>query len=221
MDTDIYISEGIRIEGENDIMKKWKKLLSLLFCAMMLFLVQSQTVSATGTEASAPTDLDCRGTSVSGSGSWGSYDWNSDTRTLTLSNITITGTVTLPDGNDGAVTVVTDGASQIGGISITTSGGKNSVITVNGKLAVREEVLPSAAISCSQLTIGSTGVLNISGEEGVQVNSSDAPAFKIAYGGRFSANCSAYSVEIYSSSSEVPDSAIDIPEGYLPQGYAI
>ncbi len=91
------------------------------------------------------------------------------------------------------------------GINIGTSGGINSLVTVNGKLTASN--YNGAAISCGKVVIGSTGELKVSGKQGVRVNgmnpSGDAAdytgIFTVENGGKFIANCTDYNVMAFTS----------------------
>ena len=124
------------------------------------------------------------------------------------------------------LTLERDGALNAGEINIGASGNTDSIITVKGKLTVKGK-----GIRCGQMVIDATGVLNVSGEQGVAVfgvsGSSGTEyqgAFQIAKGGTFTANCTDYNVMVLAR--ETIDEAkaktyLVLPENYLPKGYAI
>ena len=126
------------------------------------------------------------------------------------------------------LTVERDAALNAGAINIGASGNKDSIITVKGKLTVKG----SQGVSCGQMVIGATGVVNISGERGVMVAgmnpngvSDFKDAFKIENGGSFSANCTAYNVMVFTGSKEMTEeeakTCLVLPDNYLPEGYSI
>ena len=125
------------------------------------------------------------------------------------------------------LTLERDGALNAGEINIGAAGNKDSIITVNGKLTVKG----SEGIRCGQMVIGATGVLNVSGEQGVAVfgvnGSSDRyqGAFQIAKGGTFTANCTDYNVMVLTQGITMDEAKaktyLVLPENYLPEGYSI
>ena len=135
-------------------------------------------------------------------------------------------TVKQMSGMNIRLTVEQDAALNAGEINIGGSGNADSVITVKGKLTVKGK-----GIRCGQMVIDATGVLNVSGEQGVAVfgvsGSSGTEyqgAFQIAKGGTFTANCTDYNVMVLAR--ETIDEAkaktyLVLPENYLPKGYAI
>ena len=125
------------------------------------------------------------------------------------------------------LTLERDGALNAGEINIGAAGNKDSIITVNGKLTVKG----SEGIRCGQMVIGATGVLNVSGEQGVAVfgvnGSSDRyqGAFQIAKGGTFTANCTDYNVMVLTQGITMDEAkaktCLVLPDNYLPEGYSI
>ena len=128
------------------------------------------------------------------------------------------------------LTLERDGALNAGEINIGAVGNKDSIITVNGKLTVKGSE-GSEGIRCGQMVIGATGVLNVSGEQGVAVfgvnGSSDRyqGAFQIAKGGTFTANCTDYNVMVLTQGITMDEAKaktyLVLPENYLPEGYSI
>ncbi|MBU5433934.1 hypothetical protein, partial [Intestinimonas sp. MSJ-38] len=124
------------------------------------------------------------------------------------------------------LTVEQDGALNAGEINIGSSGNADSIITVKGKLTVKGK-----GIRCGQMVIGATGVLNVSGEQGVAVfgvnGSSDRyqGAFQIAKGGTFTANCTDYNVMVLTQGIPMDEAKaktyLVLPENYLPEGHSI
>ena len=124
------------------------------------------------------------------------------------------------------LTVEQDGALNAEEINIGPSGNADSIITVKGKLTVKGK-----GIRCGQMVIDATGVLNVSGEQGVAVfgvnSSSDRyqGAFQIAKGGTFTANCTDYNVMVLTRGITMDEAKaktyLVLPENYLPNGYAI
>ena len=201
------------------------------------------------------------------------YHWNNDTKTLFLNEVTIDGTITLPDDN---VTIETTGSCYVGGLSagnnpieahlifsgtgdltveeqinicggdniaitvkkdahltanggINTgaSGGVSSVITVYGALTSKGNSQDNA-ITAGKVIVGSGGVLDISGENGLslrgmnQGGSTDfTGVFTVEKGGAFFADCDNFNVEVPAPGSGFPagsnpENAFNIPENYLP-----
>lgn len=118
------------------------------------------------------------------------------------------------------------GALNAGEINIGAAGSVDSIITVKGKLTVKGK-----GIRCGQMVIDATGVLNVSGEQGVAVfgvnGSSDRyqGAFQIAKGGTFTANCTDYNVMVLTQGITMDEAKakayLVLPENYLPEGYSI
>lgn len=128
------------------------------------------------------------------------------------------------------LTLERDGALNAGEINIGAAGNKDSIIIVNGKLTVKGSE-GSEGIRCGQMVIGATGVLNVSGEQGVAVfgvnGSSDRyqGAFQIAKGGTFTANCTDYNVMVLTQGITMDEAkaktCLVLPDNYLPEGYSI
>ena len=130
------------------------------------------------------------------------------------------------------LTVEQGAALNAEGISIGASGGKDSIITVNGKLTVKGK-----GILCGKMVIGATGAVSVSGECGVKVggvtvvnndmttDTSFKDAFKIENGGTFSANCTDYNVMVFTEGTEIDEAKaktyLVLPENYLPEDYSI
>ena len=124
------------------------------------------------------------------------------------------------------LTLERDGALNAGEINIGAAGSVDSIITVKGKLTVKGK-----GIRCGQMVIGATGVLNVSGEQGVAVfgvnGSSDSyqGAFQIAKGGTFTANCTDYNVMVLTQGITMDEAKaktyLVLSENYLPEGYSI
>ena len=106
--------------------------------------------------------------------------------------LTVQRRVNIAGGNDNAITVEA-GATVIArdGIFVGTSGGTDSVVTVNGTLTVKSA---NTALSAGMVTVGPSGKLSVSGLIGVMVNGMTDHAgvihtglFTIAQGGSFQA----------------------------------
>ncbi|HBA49525.1 MAG TPA: hypothetical protein DCZ91_17355, partial [Lachnospiraceae bacterium] len=214
---------------------------------------------------------------LSSSGSMGDleskgYHWDASNKILSLKNIDVSGTVTLPDatvtiettGECSIDTLATNGANNIqltfdgtgvltieqninlsggngtsltvgahthviarGGISIGASGGVDSTVTVYGTLTARGYDMN--AIYAGKVVVGSGGMLEVSGQNGVLLNGMSkstsfdlnyADVFTVQQGGCFTANCEKFNVMVASVGNFLegsnPDKAINIPEGYLP-----
>lgn len=115
-----------------------------------------------------------------------------------------------------------------GGIYIGETGGVNSTITVNGILTAKVGG-EAAAISAGSVAIGDSGVLDISGKAGVQLNGMPKLGdnkyknlFTVEGNGRFTANCSDYNVRVQSSGSfpegTTAAGAINLGPEYMPDG---
>ena len=162
---------------------------------------------------------------------------DSNAKKLTLSG---SAPLTLRDldccGQAAAVTV-SEGAEvkmqgMSSGINIGTSGGINSLVTVNGKLTASN--YNGAAISCGKVVIGSTGELKVSGKQGVRVNGMNPSGgadtdytgiFTVENGGKFIADCTDYNVMAFTSRNELTEDTVKqvivLPDNYLPDDYAI
>ena len=130
------------------------------------------------------------------------------------------------------LTVKQNAALNAEEINIGSSGGKDSIITVNGKLTVKGK-----GILCGKMVIGATGAVSVSGECGVKVggvtvvnndmttDTSFKDAFKIENGGTFSANCTDYNVMVLTQGITMDEAKaktyLVLPENYLPEGYSI
>ena len=133
-------------------------------------------------------------------------------------------------GNNNSVTVGV-GAEVVAssGISIGASG-VDGVVTVNGALTAAQGGESGCAILAGKVAVGDTGVLEISGECGVQLcGVTDAYSgevrfedlFTVTGGGRFTADCSEYNVVVQAAGSSLPDGttaegAIPLGEEFLP-----
>lgn len=118
-----------------------------------------------------------------------------------------------------------------GGISIGSSGGVNSIVTVKGILTAGSDTTsPSNALFAGKVIVSNGGTLNVSGDNGVALNGMNkngadkdfTDVFTVEKGGCFTANCNIFNVKVYSGSSNSfpagsnADKAINIPDGYLP-----
>ena len=131
------------------------------------------------------------------------------------------------NGGDYNIITVANGAYVManGGINIGASGGVNSTVTVYGTLTAKGA---SFAISAGKVVVGSGGLLEVSGKQGVLLNGmstgssySVADVFTVQEGGCFTANCEEYNVKVAANPGDFPpdsnaDQAFHIPEGYLP-----
>lgn len=137
--------------------------------------------------------------------------------------ITIESRIEISGGDNNGLTVA-KGAHVVAnnGVSISTSGGKNSLVTVNGTLTAKCGI-DNAVIYTGKVVIGNGGQLNVSGQKGVLlmgVGDSFTGVFVIERGGSFSANCESFNMEVETSGTfpegTTAEKAISIPEGYLP-----
>ena len=139
--------------------------------------------------------------------------------------LTVQRRVNIAGGNDNAITVEA-GATVIArdGIFVGTSGGTDSVVTVNGTLTVKSA---NTALSAGMVTVGPSGKLSVSGLIGVMVNGMTDHAgvihtglFTIAQGGSFQATYTDHGL-LHQDMSTLPDDlnagdVFVIPSGYLP-----
>lgn len=152
----------------------------------------------------------------------------SGTSNSTTSNLTIEQRLDISGGNSNALTVNANACVVAnGGISIGTSGGTDSVITVKGTLTA-EGADDISIISAGRVVVADGGTLGVSGVKGVQLNGMSSQGsrdfkdvFTVESGGCFTANCSEYNVVVYSGTGSFldgshADQAISVPEGYLP-----
>lgn len=225
-------------------------------------------------------DLDFSSASDSGDLDTDGYHWNASGSMLELKDVSIRGTVSLPDetveiktegacsintlaisggnpqntnltfsgtgeltvenhinisgGNNNALTVAT-GAKVIagGGVTIGTSGGADSVVTVNGTLTAEGASVIidgityySSAVSAGRVIVGEGGQLNVFGHKGVSLNGmvdnisglNFTGVFTILQYGCFTADCTEFNVNTESLSSILDDAnqVFVIPENYLP-----
>lgn len=134
--------------------------------------------------------------------------------------------VNISGGDNNSLTVEA-GAEVVanGGISIGASGGVNSTVTVNGKLTANGG--SGTAIYGGKVAVGDTGVLEVSGKYGVTLNGMPqlvAEAYKdlftVTGGGRFTADCTDYNVQVAPSGSfpegTTAKGAIPLTDEYLP-----
>lgn len=110
------------------------------------------------------------------------------------------------------------------GISIGASGGVDSTVTVNGTLTVAQGS-GTAAIYGGRVAIGDTGVLEVSGENGVELHGMTddcSNLFTVTGNGRFTADCSMYNVRVQPSGSfpdgTTAEGAINLGDEYMPDG---
>ena len=125
--------------------------------------------------------------------------------------LTVDARINLGGGDNNSITV-DQNANVIanGGIYIGASGGVNSIITVNGTLTAAAG--GGAAISAGSVAIGGTGVLDILGAEGVQLNGMPKSGddqykdlFTVTGNGRFTADCSDYNIRVaFTNSNDLP-----------------
>ena len=133
--------------------------------------------------------------------------------------LTVEERINVAGGDNNSITVAQK-ANVIakGGIYVGASGGANSTVTVNGTLTIAPG--SGTAISAGRVAIGSTGVLDISGAEGVQLNGmskSGADQYKdlftVTGDGRFTANCSDYNIRvIYINAGDLPKDENGAPD---------
>ncbi len=135
---------------------------------------------------------------------------------------------------DGDTVTVAEGANVTvtGGASIGPSGNTGGKLTVNGTLTASNE--NSSAILVGQAEIGSSGVLNISGEAGLKLCGKKdentgatvyTNAFVIKKGGQLNANCDRENVTVFTNTTKAETGnaagVIVLPDGYLPDGYEV
>jgi|GEM_PF-3907272 len=136
-------------------------------------------------------------------------------------------------GGDSLSLTVGEGATvtSLGGIYIGASGGVNSTVTVNGNLQINSK---STALSAGSIVVGSEGVLEVSGGQGVQLNGmpKNSDHYKNIFtvesddnnhSGRFTADCSGYPITVTATdidniTVEILESMIANPQVYLPTG---
>ncbi len=124
-------------------------------------------------------------------------------------------------GGDGNTITVNENATVIanGGIYIGASGGVNSTITVKGILTAKVGA-GATAISAGSVAIGDTGILDISGEGGVQLNGMPElgdnqykDLFTVTGNGRFTADCSEYNIKvIFTNEGDLPKDEAGNPD---------
>lgn len=146
--------------------------------------------------------------------------------------LTIQNEINIYGGDNNSLTIAS-GAHVVarGGINIGSSGGVNSIVTVNGTLTVEGNTASSSnVLSAGKVIVGSGGTLNVSGNNGVALygmkkggfSKDFTDVFTVKKGGCFTANCNTFNVKVYSGSSDSfpagsnADKAINIPDGYLP-----
>ena len=124
------------------------------------------------------------------------------------SELTITERVEISGGAGNSITV--DAGAKVtanNGISIGASGGIDSTITVNGTLTTAQG-MGTSAIYCGKVEIGDTGVLKVSGTNGVQLNGMTDDfnnLFTVAGNGRFTADCSTYNIRVnFTDANKLP-----------------
>ena len=122
--------------------------------------------------------------------------------------LTIQNEINISGGDNLALTIAS-GAHVVarGGINIGSSGGVNSIVTVNGTLTVEGNTASSSnVLSAGKVIVGSGGTLNVSGNNGVALygmnkgsSSKDfTDVFTVKKGGCFTANCNTFNVKVYS-----------------------
>ena len=264
------------------LLRKWKQgrlcgsfgilLAVAVVFSMMLFegaaVSASETAETGGLNFGEDTDIARGDLDMDGyhwEGSSGSYQ-------LTLKNITISGTIVLPDaavtietvedcsvhnleisgtpektkltfsgggaltiqeriqifgGDNNTITIAKGAKVHVnGGISMGSSGCVNSVITVYGDLAVNG-IGDTAAIDAGMVIVDS-GILNVSGADGVRLNGMNLggikdfdSVFTVKNSGCFTADCSAFNVRVESGGGQFyegnhENTAVNLPPGYLP-----
>ncbi len=132
-------------------------------------------------------------------------------------------------GGDANTLTVEKGATVIanGGIVSGSSGGVNSIVTINGTLTAKGD--SDTAISAGKVVVGKGGKLSVSGIRGVQLNGMNSGGsgsdftgvFTVVRGGSFYANCTEFNVAVYAGADTFPDGsnadkAIIIPEDHMP-----
>ncbi len=133
------------------------------------------------------------------------------------------------DGGDNNRITVAQGAKVVAnnGISVGASGGVNGTVTVDGSLTVNGG--DGIAIYTGKVAVGTTGVLVVSGAEGVALNGMTginggrdfSNLFTVTGDGCFTSNCSTYNVRVQSVSDSFPEGttaagAIPLDDEYLP-----
>ena len=154
---------------------------------------------------------------------------NSNTINLTFSGegtLTVNKQINIASGNYNTLTV-NDKANVIanGGIFIGTSGGTDSIVTIEGTLTANGG--EGTAIHAGSVAVGTTGILNVSGNWGVLLEgmprrtdgTAYARLFTVEGNGRFTANCSSYNIRVNSTtafSDGMAEAAIQLGPEYLP-----
>lgn len=133
------------------------------------------------------------------------------------------------DGGDKNSITIAQGAKVVAnnGISVGASGGVNGTVTVNGTLTVNGG--DGTAIYTGKVAVGTTGVLEVSGKNGVTLNGMTginggrdfSNLFTVTGDGCFTSNCSTYNVRVQSVSDSFPEGttaagAIPLDDEYLP-----
>lgn len=136
---------------------------------------------------------------------------NDETINLTFAGegtLTVNQQINIASG-DYNILIVNNNANVIanGGIYIGESGGTNSIITVNGTLTARGDT--GIAIQAGSVAIGDTGTLTVSGTQGVLLGGMPRNTgaaynnlFTVEGNGCFTANCSAYNLQVLSTSAD-------------------
>lgn len=137
--------------------------------------------------------------------------------------LTIAGHIEI-SGAENSLTV--DAGAEVAannGISIGASGGVDSTVIVNGTLTVAQGS-GTAAIYGGRVAIGDTGVLEVSGENGVELHGMTGDCsnlFTVTGNGRFTADCSKYNVKVTTSGSfpegTTAEGAINLGDEYMPE----
>ena len=150
-------------------------------------------------------------------------------------NLTVTEHIELSGGDDNSLTVAEGTAvTAKNGITIGSSGGVNSTITVNGTLTI-EQGRGVSAICAGKVMIGKEGHLEVTGRQGVTVNGNPKEnhnqftgAFAIERGGTFQADCSEYNIIVDSGKEDGflaenidVKQIIKLDESYWPSTYVV
>ena len=144
--------------------------------------------------------------------------------------LTIQEYLNISGGNNLSLTVDTGAQVEaLGGITISSSGSVDAVVTVKGTLTTKGDAV-GPALSAGKVVVGSGGTLNVSGEKGgVAANGTSdniyTGAFTLMENGTLNANCKEFVIAVHSGRQNgfdppvQPNEVISIPAGYLPQGH--
>lgn len=149
--------------------------------------------------------------------------------------LTVQQQISITGGDNNELTIAAD-ANVIanGGVFVGADAGKNGIVTVNGRLTAKDENRNKTAVYTGSVALGNAGVLEVSGEGGVQLNGMPKKSsekfnnlFIVAGNGRFTANCSTYNIQVTAiNSSDYPTNAegatnagavIALAPDYLPE----